>query len=57
MQTNALSEYRKMLEDCATQFQYYADLHAAKGTWESDKKAEVNRQWVVRIRKLLDGTA
>lgn len=48
---------RQLLEDCATQFRYYADIHDAKGTYEGRKKADANLVWYNKIRKLLDGTA
>lgn len=51
------SKTRNLLEKCATQFQYYADIHAAKETYEGDLKAEANRRFVREIREHLDGTA
>lgn len=47
---------RTLLEKCATQFQYYADIHAAKDTYEGNLKADVNRRFVKEIREHLDGT-
>jgi hypothetical protein len=51
------NETRALLEDCATQFQYYTDLHNSNGSYASKLKAKVNQDWVDRIRKHLDGTA
>lgn len=48
---------RQLLEECATQFQYYADIHGAKDTWSGKVKRDANLAWVTKIRKHLDGTA
>lgn len=41
---------KRMLEKCQAQFSFYAMQHLAKGTPESDVKAEVNLQFVEDIR-------
>ena len=48
---------RALLEKCATQFQYYADLHSAKETYEGKLKADVNLRFVKEIREHLNGTS
>lgn len=48
---------RQLLEDCAQQFQYYADIHGAKSTWQGKVKRDANLAWVDRIKEHLNGTA
>jgi len=57
MATKFENEARAMLEQCMTQFQYYADIHNSKDTHEARLKADVNLRFVARIKGLLDGTA
>ena len=42
------------LDDAATQFEFYARQHDAKGTLDGVEKAEVNRQFAIRMRAALE---
>lgn len=43
----------EMLEDCRTQFKFYADQHRAKGTDDGDRKAATNMEMGGRITTFL----
>lgn len=42
------------LDNCQTQFAFYADQHAQKGTEDGNRKAEVNRGFVRGIERTLE---
>ena len=49
------TELRDMLRVAQSQFNFYAELHSAKGTPEGDEKAKTNSEFAAKIGRVLDG--
>lgn len=47
----ALRSIERKVAKAGRQFNYYAGNHAAKGTAEADKKAEVNAEWSIKLAR------